>query len=333
MKTFPMFLTVAGRRIVICGGGEQAAQKCRLALKTEAQIVIAAGGELDDELAGIIAQGQAELHSTDVTVEVFEGAALVFIATGCKGADGALHAIAKAAGAVVNVVDQPALCDAMTPSIVDRDPVVVAIGTEGTAPVLARQIKTRMEELLEPNLGDLAALVGRLRDSAAHHLGPIQRRDLWRWVFTASPRADFTAGRERPAALAIKNAIANGGAPAQDLPGLCLVSTGQGGRDMMTLRSVKRLQDADVIFYDGAFDRSYLEFARRDAERVEAPRDQPIETTSEQLIKEARANRRVVWLTHENPETCVQCGALKSAFASAELKCETVAGVFSPATE
>lgn len=332
MKTFPMFLKVAGRRIVICGGGEQAAQKCRLALKTEGQIVIASGGRLDDELAGIIAEGRATLHANDVTPSLFRDAALVFIATGCKGADGALHALAKFAGAVVNVVDQPALCDAITPSIVDRDPVVVAIGTEGTAPVLARQIKTRMEELLEPNLGGLAALVGRLRDSAAHRLGPIERRDLWRWVFSASPRADFTAGRERPAAMAIKNAIANGGAPAQDLPGLCIVSTGNGGRDMMTLRSVKRLQEADVIFYNNSFDRSYLEFARRDAERVEVPLNQRLERTSDQLISETTTSRRVVWITHQNPETCAECAHLYAAFAAADLKCETVAGVFSPAT-
>lgn len=332
MKTFPMFLKVSGRRIVICGGGEQAAQKCRLALKTEAKIVIATQDSLDDELAGVISEGSAEHFSQDVTPNLFRDAALVFIATGCKGADGALHALAKAAGAVVNVVDQPLLCDAMTPSIVDRDPVVVAIGTEGTAPVLARQIKTRMEELLEPNLGGLAALVGRLRDSAAHHLGPIQRRDLWRWVFSASPRADFTAGRERPAALAIKNAIATGGAPAQDLPGLCVVSTGEGGRDMMTLRAVKRMQEADVIFYNHSFDRSFLEFARRDAERVEVPQNQRLERTSDQLISETAANRRVIWLTHQNPKTCPECAHLYSAFEEAEMKCETVAGVFAPAT-
>jgi len=133
MKTFPMFLKMANRRVVIVGGGEQATQKCRLMLKTEAQVTILRG---------------------PITVGHFEDTALAFIATGCPGMDTALHALAKAAKTVVNVVDQPDLCDAITPSIVDRDPVVVAIGTEGTAPVLARQIKTRMEEVLEPRLGD-----------------------------------------------------------------------------------------------------------------------------------------------------------------------------------
>jgi len=114
---------MAGRRVLILGGGEQAAQKLRLMLKTEAAIVAAAAA-LDPELA--------------------------------------------------------ALCDAFTPSIVDRDPLVVAIGTEGTAPVLARQVKAMVETLFEPSLGELAALAGRLNTEVppasrlqdAAHSGP-----------------------------------------------------------------------------------------------------------------------------------------------------------------
>jgi len=100
-----------------------------------------------------------------------------------------LHALAKNAGATVNVVDQPQLCDAITPSIVDRDPVVVAIGTEGTAPVLARQIKTKLEETLEPRLGDLAAFAGRMRGAAAARLGPR--------AFTLAKHRAVIAGRKR----------------------------------------------------------------------------------------------------------------------------------------
>ena len=88
-------------------------------------------------------------------------------------------------------------------AIVDRDPVTVAIGTEGTAPVLARQIKTKVEGILEPNLGDLAALAGRMRNAAAARLAPRARRDLWRWVFNDAPRQLFTSGAERDAAKLI----------------------------------------------------------------------------------------------------------------------------------
>ena len=166
MKTFPMFLRMTGRKVVIAGGGEQAAQKCRLILKTEARIVVLAP-ELDPELRALHHAGRIDWETGAITALSFSDTALVFVATGCPGVDAALHDLAKIAGATVNVVDQPDLCDAITPSIVDRDPVVVAIGTEGTAPVLARQIKTRLEQSLEPRLGEMAALAGRLRGLAA----------------------------------------------------------------------------------------------------------------------------------------------------------------------
>ena len=159
MKSFPMFIKTTGRRVVIAGGAEQAAQKARLILKTDAEIVILAGA-LDDELQAMVAQGQARHVPGPIVPGHFAGAAMVFIATGCPATDACLHAIAKAAHVPVNVVDQPALCDITTPSLVDRDPVVVAIGTEGAAPVLARAIKTQVEQLLDPGLGSFAALAG-----------------------------------------------------------------------------------------------------------------------------------------------------------------------------
>ena len=114
MKSFPMFIRTTGRRVVIAGGGEQAAQKARLILKTDAEIVLAAP-ELDDELAAIVAEGRAAWHRGPIAPALFEGAAMAFVATGCPGIDASLHALAKAAGCAVNVVDQPELCDLTTP--------------------------------------------------------------------------------------------------------------------------------------------------------------------------------------------------------------------------
>ncbi|WP_144023218.1 precorrin-2 dehydrogenase/sirohydrochlorin ferrochelatase family protein, partial [Brevirhabdus pacifica] len=196
MHSFPMFIRTTGRRVVIAGGGEQAAQKARLMLKTDARLVLLAQ-ELEPELASLVASGRAGLDQGPVTPDSFAGAAMVFVATGCPGLDAALHALAKAGGAPVNVVDQPALCDLTTPSIVDRDPVVVAIGTEGTAPVLARQIKTRVERMLDPRLGSFAALAGRLRQGVARHLPRAERRAFWRWAFAGDPWHLHRGGQER----------------------------------------------------------------------------------------------------------------------------------------
>ncbi|MCT8161078.1 bifunctional precorrin-2 dehydrogenase/sirohydrochlorin ferrochelatase [Pseudoruegeria sp. SHC-113] len=326
MKAFPMFLRTTGRRIVILGGGEQAAQKARLALKTDAAICLAFPGTPDEELSALIAEGRITRHAGAITPTLFENCALTFVATGCPGLDAALHAIAKDAGATVNVVDQPDLCDALTPSIVDRDPVVVAIGTEGTAPVLARQIKTRVEEMLEPRLGGLAALAGRLRGAAAQRLSPRARRDLWRWVFNDAPRRAYTADSERAAAKMIKQAISAGGAPASDAAPIALVSTGTGGRDMITLRAVQRLQEADAIFCLALPDDAILELARRDAERQMLNPDIAPEPLARLLANPTETGARVVLLTGHDVASSPQIAALTAALAQLGSKAEIIGG-------
>ncbi len=331
MKTFPMFFQMAGRRVVIVGGGEQAAQKTRLMLKTEAAITVLAD-DLEDELAALAERGRVTQKVGPIVAADFADAALVFVATGCPGADATLHGLAKAAGAVVNVVDRPDLCDVITPSIVDRDPVVVAIGTEGTAPVLARQIKTQVEQLLEPNLGDLASLAGRLRASAAARLGPRARRDLWRWVFGDAPRKRHAAGAERETARMIKEAIATGEFGQESGGSVALVGAGPGAKDLITLRGVQRLQEADVIYYDRLVDPEILELARRDAERVYVGKTPgchswPQEKITATLVAAARQGQRIVRLKCGDPSIFARSCEEISALEAAGVPMEVVPGV------
>ncbi|MEM1234806.1 MAG: NAD(P)-dependent oxidoreductase [Pseudomonadota bacterium] len=301
MKAFPMFIKTTGRRVIIVGGGEQAAQKARLMLKTDARIVFAAQ-ELEDELSGLVAEGRAEHYDGPLTPEFFQGAAIVFVASGCFAVDICAHGLAKAAHCAVNVVDQPHLCDLTTPSLVDRDPVVIAIGTEGTAPVLARQIKTQLEEQLPQTLGGLAALAGRLRASVAAKVPRAGRRAFWRWVFAEGPMRKWARGAEAHAAQDIKAAIAAGGAPVKEDGAISVVGVGPGGaeaRELITLRGVQRLQEADVIFYDADVGEDVLELARRDAERVfTGPFDGAASWpgVADRILSEARKGARVVQL-------------------------------------
>ncbi|WP_299747095.1 siroheme synthase CysG [uncultured Tateyamaria sp.] len=331
MKTFPMFLTMTGRRVVILGGGEQATQKCRLMLKTEAKIEVFAP-ELDVELQSL-ADGGRITHRTDrITADALRGAPLVFVGTGCPGIDAALHAVATDAGGLVNVVDQPDLCDAITPAIVDRDPVVVAIGTEGTAPVMARQIKTALERMLDPRLGDLAALAGRLRDFAAQRLAPRQRRDLWRWVFNGPLRAQHAREGDAPVARAIKQVIRTGTVPAAAPAPVALVGAGPGATDLITLRGVQRLQEADIIFYDRLVDPEVLELARRDAERVFVGKEPgchawPQDKINAVIVAAAQRGQRVVRLKCGDPGVFARGAEEADALRAAGLEYEVVPGV------
>lgn len=329
MKNFPMFLRMTGRRVVICGGDEDAARKCRLILKTEAQILIVAP-ELDAELAGLVASGRAAHQVTD-DATTFDNAALVFIATGDERRDAELAGKARAKGAVVNVVDRPDMCDAFTPSIVDRDPVVVAIGTEGAAPVLGRRIKTEVEAMLAPRLGSFVALAGRLREAVAQSIAPAQRRAFWDWAFTGEAWRAHLAGRERAAAQMLKDAIADGTAP-EATGHIALVGAGPGARDLLTLRAVQRLQQADVIFYDRLVDPEVLELARRDADRVYVGKEVgasawPQDQIDRLIVAEAVRGRRVVRLKSGDPSIFGRATEEIAAARAAGIEVEIVPGI------
>ncbi len=330
MQSFPMFIRTTGRRVIIAGGGEQAAQKARLMLKTDATLILLAPG-LDPELSALVASGRATQDTSAVTPDSFGNAALVFIATGCPGLDAALHMLAKAGGAQVNVVDQPALCDMTTPSLVDRDPVVVAIGTEGTAPVLARQIKTQVEQMLDPRLGAFAALAGRLRGAVASGIPKQDRRAFWGWAFTGTPWQMHKTGQERAAADLVKQTIANRTLPPVQ-GHIALVGAGPGARDLLTLRAVQRLQEADVIFYDRLVDPEVLELARRDAERIYVGKvvgahAWPQDRICALIVAEAQRGRRVVRLKSGDPGIFGRATEELEAARAAGIATEIVPGV------
>jgi uroporphyrin-III C-methyltransferase/precorrin-2 dehydrogenase/sirohydrochlorin ferrochelatase len=224
------------------------------------------------------------------------------------------------------VVDRPELCDLTTPSIVDRDPVVVAIGTEGTAPVLARRIKTRLERMLDPSLGGFAALAGRLRPAVAARVPREARRAFWAQAFSGAPWAAWRRGEERAAARMLKSAIAGEAPPP---PGhIALVGAGPGAADLPTLRAVERLREADVIYYDRPVDEAVLELVRRDAERVFVGKAVgacawPQERISALVASEAAKGRRVVRLKSGDPSiygrACEEIAAARAGGVTVEV--------------
>ncbi len=299
MQSFPMFFKTSGRRFVVAGEGEQAAQKCRLLLKTDVQIDLLAEAP-EDELRALINKGRIKQVPGPISPETFKGAPLTFIATGSPVADVCIHDLAKQTGALVNVVDRPALCDVTTPSIVDRDPVVVAIGTEGTAPVLGRRIKTRVEQMLDPNIGRFAAAAGNLRGMVARYVPSNQRRGFWRDVFTGSIWQKFKSGAERQAIADLKEMIRN----ERHLPAkgsITIIDTSARAADLISLRAVERLQEADDIFFETQHDQAILELARRDAERhllggASGTEPWPMRMSVSFVKRAASDGRKIVWL-------------------------------------
>ena len=308
MQNFPMFIKTTERTIIVAGSGEQAAQKCRLLIKSEADILLL-GDAPEAELVTMEKQGQIRIQAGPITPDSFHGATIGFIATGSPAADRCLHDLAKQAGLLVNVVDRPDLCDLITPSIVDRDPVVVAIGTEGNAPVLGRRIKAQVEQMLDPSIGRFTASVGRLRDMVAQYVPQQKRRAFWRDVFTGPDWQMFKRGAEREALASLKAKI-KGAEDAPKAAQLTVIDTSGGAADLIPLRAVERLQEADEIYYESPDDHDILERARRDAERHlmgGAGHDTPWPAKAAiSIIRRAtKPGSNVVWL-----KNCAHSGAM-----------------------
>lgn len=310
MKTFPMFLKTTGRRILVIGAGQAALCKLRLLAKSDADLVLVADAPcpaLADFIANPPLGRQVDWRSGPVTRDLFTDALMAFVATEDPEEDARIAGLARERGTLVNVVDAPALCDAFTPSIVDRDPVVVAIGTEGAAPILGRSIKARVEMMLPVNLGGLARLAGRLRPRVAQSLIGVKRRQFWRWVFNDRPGTLWQSGREGEALSAILNVLDSGQVPTGEAR-LTYLTGADLDVDRLTLGDARRIMEADLVLYDRGTDRGILELARRDAEHL--PFEAPTPSHIAGLKKRQRKGDRILRLATDHTDVSRELAAL-----------------------
>ena len=260
MKAFPLFITVTDRTVVVFGGGEEAAAKLRLLLKTEASVV-AVAEHFEPAVADL--RGLSLIEQAPLTYDLPTGVPFVYAATGDEALDAQIAQRVRAKNVLVCAADQPAVSDFSTPAIVDRDPVVVAIGTEGTAPVLARNIKAQIEFILEPSLGLIARAAAGLRKTVAETLAPgAPRRTFWHAFFGAA-RAQGNPSQDGLTRLG--HSLINEQTAPSSKGSIIFVGTGTGKVEDLTIGAHKAIDEADVVLADPLVDRAVLELARREA--------------------------------------------------------------------
>ena len=288
MRYFPIFADVENKPVLVVGGNEDAARKVRLMLKTTASVRIVAD-TLTPELDGLVTHGAIEWAGISYSPAQLEQAALVYVAA--EDLAVRVCADAQALNIPVNVIDRPELCTFITPALVDRAPVVVAIGTEGSAPVLAQLIKARIEALLHPSLGGLAAFASELRCSIEKKLPKgRQRRAFWRQFFSGPVRDAFYARNDEAVSVAVTSAIERNGA---EQPGsVHFVGGASGDAELITLKAQRCLIEADIIIYEKESNWQILEYARRDAERLVVTGG----AAGDKLVELARSGKTVVRL-------------------------------------
>jgi uroporphyrin-III C-methyltransferase/precorrin-2 dehydrogenase/sirohydrochlorin ferrochelatase len=331
MRFFPVFLDLDHQPVLVVGGGEQAAQKIRLLLKTRAEIRVLAM-EGCAEVRDLAASGRIRLEDRPLSARDLAGVRLAYVALEDDADAARAVAMARAAGVPVNAVDRQELCDFITPAIVDRDPVIVAIGTEGTAPVLARQIKARLEAMLPARLGGLARWAASLRQRASDAVARgAARRRFWDGFFDGPVARAYLADDFEAAAELVEREL-GGGAP--EVGRVTLVGAGPGDPDLLTFKAMRALQEADVIVADRLVSPAILDRARRDAERIMVGKTPGQLSPSQDqinaiLLREAAAGHHVVRLKGGDPFVFGRGGEELAALRAAGVPVVIVPGITS----
>ena len=309
MRFLPVFLDTAAGVVIVVGSGETALGKLRL--------LRAAGGhvrwfsrdaDVAEAMLTLPGPGRLEISFGDPLKVDFSDAVAVVSAAG-DALDAQIAARARRHRIPVNVVDRPELSTFIFPAIVDRGEVVVAIGTGGASPVLARRLRELIEALLPARIGDLARLIGRHRSRFAAVPRALSPRRFWQNIIAGPIAEAVLAGRSDEAEARLVAAIdGNGARQGSDsrTETVFLVGAGPGDPDLLTLRALHALADADVVFYDELVTAAVLDRARRGAEQVfvgkrrgEAGIGQ--DEINRRLVAAARAGRRVVRLKGGDP--------------------------------
>jgi uroporphyrin-III C-methyltransferase / precorrin-2 dehydrogenase / sirohydrochlorin ferrochelatase len=309
MRFLPVFLDTSSGLVIVVGSGEPARGKLRLLRAAGAHVRwFSRDVDIAEEMLTLPGRGRLEISFGDPLKADLSDAVVVVSATG-DALDAQIAARARRHRIPVNVVDRPELSTFIFPAVVDRGEVVVAIGTGGASPVLARRLRELIEALLPTRIGELAQLIGRHRRRFAAVPRALSPRRFWENIIAGPIAEAVLAGRSGEAEARLAAAIDDDGAgesSAGKSETVFLIGAGPGDPDLLTLRALHALADADVVFYDELVTPAVLDRARRGAEQVfvgkrrgEAGIGQ--DEINRRLVAAARAARRVVRLKGGDP--------------------------------
>ena len=334
MNTFPLFFKLEGRKVLIVGGGEVALRKADLLSRAGACITILAP-DISHELQALLTDSKHEFIYENYNKTYMSGARVIIAATDDETLNHQIHADATELNIPVNVVDTPHLCDFIFPAIIDRNPIVIGISSNGKAPVLARLLRARLETLIPQGYGKLAKLAGDFRSEVKAKIPTLTgRRQFWERAFEGQVSQLMFAGNETEAtaqlqadldrtAAAIhqnsedKNSVKE---PDTNAPAVAhesekegtavgevyIVGAGPGDPELLTFKALRLMQQADVVFYDALVSPQVLDLCRRDADKVFVGKKRSNHTVAqlginELLVNHAKQGRRVVRLKGGDP--------------------------------
>ena len=328
MNYFPLFADLNGRPVLVVGGGVVAARKVGLLLKANAQVRIVARS-LNASLQALADAGKILWVAKEFHAEQLRSVLLVIAATNDEVLNQRIFQLAESQHKLVNVVDDQPHCSFIFPSIIDRNPIQIAISSGGKAPVLARLLREKLEALLPQHLGKVAEIAGNFRDQVKLKLLNVtKRRRFWEQMFRGPFSALVKNQQYQEAQETLEKALENnyqGGFVA-------LVGAGPGDAGLLTLNGLQEIQQADVVLYDALVSPEILELIRRDAEQIFVGKrangkSVAQEETNELLLKLAQQGKRVVRLKGGDPFVFGRGGEELEILAKHQIPFSVVPGI------
>ena len=306
MNFFPIFLNIKNKPCLVVGAGSVAARKIELLLKASASIKVVAC-EICEAVNDFHIQGKINFEKRGFQDSDIENVNLIIAATNNNELNTKISELAKSRHIPVNVVDNPDLCSFITPSIIDRGPVQIAISTGGASPVLARLMRAQLESSIPAAYGELTQLVDGYREAVKKAFSNIEeRRRFWESVLEG-PVAEYAfSGRMDEAREMLEQQISE----ARSIPDyrgeVYLVGAGPGDPDLLTFKALRLMQKCDVVIYDRLVSQPILELVRRDAEKIYAGKASANHSLSQEninqlLVRLARQGKCVLRLKGGDP--------------------------------
>lgn len=298
MKYFPVFLDAKRINALVVGGGDVAARKIELLLKTTTNITV-----MSDKLS-VSVERLVNLHGLTLLAHRYETGhlsdkTLVIAATDDFDVNKAVYDEAQTLNILTNVVDQPELCTYITPAIIDRDPMIIAMSSSGSAPILLRMLREQIEKTLPSGYGKLADFSLKFRDHVKARVKSIRnRRTFWENTLRGSVGEAILQGKTKEAETALIKSLKEQVAPPEGE--IVFVHTLDGEPDHLTLQAHREMQFADAVFYDETVNEQLIEYVRRDADKY--PQSIPAATlvNFQHALELAEKGQKVIYLLSGN---------------------------------
>ncbi|MEH6472817.1 MAG: siroheme synthase CysG [Halopseudomonas sp.] len=330
MDYLPLFFDLKTKPCLLVGGGVVALRKAELLCRAGARVTVVAP-QVRQSLVELVQAHQGEAVVAEYRPELLDDKTLVVAATDDTALNRQVHSDALARGLPINVVDQSELCSFIFPAIVDRSPLMIAVSSGGSAPVLARLVRARLEALIPQYYGQLARLMGRFRERVKQRFERIEsRRAYWEQVLYGPVAEQLASGQQQQAEQWMERQLAQ--SDERTCGEVYLVGAGPGDPDLLTFKALRLMQQADVVVYDRLVSPRVLELCRRDAERfyVGKERDNhavPQDGINQLLVDQAKQGKKVLRLKGGDPFIFGRGGEELETLAEQQIPFQVVPGI------